>query len=64
MSRKLGRMCEQSSDAATAAARREESAGRELLAKLAASRAERAILRQRVYEAIRRLERLSEAARR
>jgi hypothetical protein len=64
MSRKLGRMCEQSPEAAAAAAQRKEAAGRELLVKLAASRAERAILRQQVYEAIRSLERLSEGARR
>lgn len=59
MSRTLRAMCEPSRDAA-AAAEREEAARQELLAKLAASEAERAVLRERFYAALRRLERLSE----
>jgi hypothetical protein len=55
-------MCEQSSDAA--AAQREEVARRELLAKLAASNAQRAVLRERFYAALRRLDRLAESSRR
>jgi hypothetical protein len=57
-------MCEQSSDAPAAAAQREEAARQELLAKLAASEAQRAVLRERFYVALQRLERLSERARR
>ena len=57
-------MCEQWSEAAAAAGQREEPARRELLAELAASEAQRAILRERFYAALRRLERLSEGARR
>jgi hypothetical protein len=57
-------MCEQSSDAAAAAAQREEAARRELPAELAASEAQHAVLRERFYAALRRLERLSEGARR
>ena len=62
MSRTLGPMCEESSDAAAAAEQREEAARRELLTKLAASEAQRAVLRERFYAALRRLERLSEGA--
>jgi hypothetical protein len=51
------------SRAAAAAADREEVARQELLAKLAASEAERAVLRERFYAALRRLEQLSERAR-
>lgn len=57
-------MCEQSSDVAAAETQREEAARRELLAKLAASNAQRAVLRERFYAALRRLDRLSEGARR
>jgi hypothetical protein len=56
-------MCEESSDAAAVAAQR-EAARRELLTKLAASKAQRAVLRERFYAALRRLEQLSEGARR
>jgi hypothetical protein len=57
-------MCEQSLDAAAAAAQREEAARRELQAELAASEGQQAVLRERFYAALRRLERLSEGARR
>jgi hypothetical protein len=57
-------MCEESATTAAAAAQREEAARRELLSKLAASNAQRAVLRERFYAALRRLERLSEGARR
>jgi hypothetical protein len=63
MSRKLKGMCEDSATAA-AAAQREEAARRELLSKLAVSNAQRAVLRERFYAALRRLEQLSEGARR
>jgi hypothetical protein len=55
-------MCEESS--ATAAAQRRKAADEELLRKLAASRAERARLREQVYEALRQLERISQRGRR
>ena len=64
MSRTLRGMREDPEDAAAAAAHREEVARRELLSKLAASKAERAVLRERFYAALRRLEQLSEGARR
>jgi hypothetical protein len=64
MSRTLKGMCEESTTAAAAAAQREEAARRELLSRLAASNAQRAVLRERFYAALRRLERLSEGARR
>jgi hypothetical protein len=56
-------MCEDSEGAA-AAAQREEVARRELLSKLAASNAQRAVLREQFYAALRRLEQLSERTRR
>jgi hypothetical protein len=52
-------MSEESPGAASAAGKSKEAAGQELLRKLAASRAERAVLRDDVYEALRRLEQLS-----
>jgi hypothetical protein len=52
-------MREESSEAATAAGQSKQASGEELLRRLAASRAERAILREQVHEALRRLERLS-----
>jgi hypothetical protein len=57
-------MGEESSDAGAAAAQSRQAAGEELLRRLAVSRAKRAILRAEVYEALRRLERLSRGARR
>jgi hypothetical protein len=61
MSRTLRGMCEGSEDAA---AQREEVARRELLSKLAASNAQRAVLRKQFYAALRRLEQLSDGVRR
>jgi hypothetical protein len=63
MTRKLERMCDQSSEPAAAAAQREEAARRELLTKLAASNAQRAVLRERFHAALRRLDRLAEGRR-
>jgi hypothetical protein len=63
MTRKLERMCDQPSEPAAAAAQREEAARRELLTKLAASNAQRAVLRERFYAALRRLDRLAEGRR-
>jgi hypothetical protein len=54
-------MGEESSAAADA---QRKAAGQELLRKLAASRAERARLREQVYEALRQLERISQRGRR
>jgi hypothetical protein len=64
MSRTLRGMCEEPEDAAVGAAQREEVARRELLSKLAASKAQRAVLREQFYAALRRLEQLSEGTRR
>jgi hypothetical protein len=54
-------MCEES---AAAAAAREEAARRELLSKLAASNAQRAVLRERFDAALRRLEQIADGGKR